>query len=54
VTVRARRHWHRRTGQAIVVVAHVGIHFRDAMDDGRELGRLVADHVVAGWFTPAG
>jgi hypothetical protein len=29
----------------------VGIHFRDAMDDGRHLGREVADHVVDGWFS---
>ena len=30
----------------------LGIHFRDAMDDGRSIGRQVADHVVAGWFAP--
>lgn len=28
----------------------LGIHFRDAMDDGRSIGRQVADSVVAGWF----
>jgi hypothetical protein len=32
----------------------LGLHFRDAMDDGRELGRQVARYVVAGWFAPAG
>jgi hypothetical protein len=28
----------------------LGIHFRDAMDDARALGRGVADHVVDRWF----
>ena len=29
----------------------LGIHFRDAMDDAREVGREVADHVVDCWFS---
>jgi hypothetical protein len=29
----------------------LGFHFRDAMDDGRTLGREVADHVVDRWFS---
>ena len=32
----------------------LGIHFRDAMDDGRRLGRTVADHVVDDWFSHRG
>jgi hypothetical protein len=28
----------------------LGIHFRDAMDDARDIGNQVADHVVDGWF----
>jgi len=29
----------------------LGIHFRDAMDDARDVGRAVADHVVDRWFS---
>jgi hypothetical protein len=29
----------------------LGIHFRDAMDDARDVGREVADHVVDCWFS---
>ena len=28
----------------------LGFHFRDAMDDGRSIGRRVADEVVDNWF----
>jgi hypothetical protein len=28
----------------------LGIHFRHAMDDGRQIGREVADAVVKKWF----
>jgi hypothetical protein len=31
----------------------LGIHFRDAMDDGRAVGRAVADKVVDRWFSPS-
>jgi hypothetical protein len=31
----------------------LGIHFRDAMDDARAVGRAVADEVVDCWFSPA-
>jgi hypothetical protein len=31
----------------------LGIHFRDAMDDARALGRAVADTVVDCWFSPS-
>jgi PAP2 superfamily len=30
----------------------LGIHFRHAMDDGRQIGRRVADAVVTKWFSP--
>ena len=29
-----------------------GLHYRNSMDEGSELGRRVAEHVLTGWFRP--
>jgi hypothetical protein len=38
-------------GEVVNARIWLGIHFRDAMDDGRSIGHRVADHVVDRWFS---
>jgi hypothetical protein len=48
--VGATRHYDSAVDGVVDARIFLGIHFRDAMDDARALGRGVADHVVDRWF----